>query len=154
MTELRFRGDITDEAERQFRLRELLRGRSYRPMPTGSDGFVVEDLDLVLRWYGPSKVYPDLDATGRVRLVEVKYRNADLGTSKTMTFGLIDRLMRGGDMEGMYYDGFYVVRFDDANFDGDTTFDVNGVTMTCDQFLSWGISPFSKVPPLFRGDTT
>lgn len=136
----RFRGDIQEEADRTFRMRELLRGRGYRSMPSGPDGFIVEDLDLLLRWKGPRF---NLDDAGRFRLIEVRRRGTNLDWAKEWTFGLIHFCLRAFKPR---YDGFYVVQHDNDDFDRATTFWVNGQELTADEFLNWCLEPFSPIP--------
>ena len=83
-------------------LRDLIR----ETCRTGRDGLAVEDVDLVLRRFGPGHN----GERGRLRLVEHKFGDSDLGFAQTMTFGLIDDLLRRGDPFGDTYDGFYLVR--------------------------------------------
>lgn len=145
MRTMEFRGDVASEAENILQLRDLIRGRKHRLMPDGPAGFVAEDLDLVLRWFGPTSLYPNLDATGRVRLVELKRRGGRLETSKAMTFGMLHRRLCGWDR----YDGWYLVHHSDDNHDENTTYWVNGVAMSCNKFLDWVQEPFSPVPGMW-----
>lgn len=75
-------------------------------MPDARDGFVALDLDLLVRWYGPNY---GTDATGRLALVEIKHRNADLGNGSKSTLRLLDAMLRRGDTERRYL-GLYLLR--------------------------------------------
>ena len=108
--------------------REWLR----QQLPSGREGFIAEDLDLVVRAYGPRY---GLDALGRFRLIELKRGNASLGTSKRMTFGLIDQGLRTG-ATAERYDGYYVVRTSEA-WDEAQVFNVNGIDLAHGQFRRW-----------------
>lgn len=147
MRELIFRGDPAEEAERIFQIRELIRGRKgFMPMPTGQQGFVVEDLDLVLRWYGEKY---GLDDKGRLRLIELRREGKDngyLGGSKNHTLGWMDEAFwsyHGVDR----YDGLFVVEHSDDNADEGTTFWVNKEELDVRGFLSWCQNPFSHIDP-------
>lgn len=99
-------------------------------MPSGKDGFVIEDLDwaavapedaqlLIIRKFGD--VY-GLDGTGQFMIAEFKHR-PDLGThldeAQRRTFGLIDEQCCLGDdkraelRQPTRYGGFYVVAYDE-----------------------------------------
>lgn len=99
-------------------------------MPSGNDGFVIEDLDwnvvapedaqlLVVRRFGPNY---GLDATGEFLIGEFKHR-PDLGTwldeAQRRTFGLIDEQCLLGDRYRVEHDqprrycGFYVVAYNE-----------------------------------------
>ena len=77
-------------------------------MPTGREGFVAEDLDLVVRRYGSLE---HGSGDGRFMLIEVKQCNATIGYAQKRTFGLIDRLLRLGDPDSKHYIGFYLINW-------------------------------------------
>lgn len=136
-----FRADIQDEARAVFELRELLRGHKHRTMPEGRDGFVVEDLDLILRWYGPRF---NQDSIGRFRLVELKRLGAGiLEEAQRRTFDLLDSVITNSDR----YDGFYVVEFDDDRHREDTRYYIGAHVLSSDEFLDWCLTPESPFPP-------
>ena len=109
--------------------REWLR----KNMPSGTDGFVVEDLDLVIRVYGPNF---ESDAEGKFILVELKYGMAWIGRAKKMTFGLIHRLLRETDSHRQRYLGFYVLNYDDEDWDK-ANFKVNGLILSKEELLDF-----------------
>ena len=144
--------------------RETLR----QHLPTGSDGMVVEDLDLVLRWFGGNYA---LDDIGRIRLVEIKHQGFGIGRAQESTFGLIDRLCQVG-AEAVRnqelvdrYDGFFVVQVDMNHvtplelpsgrvvevWADDIEVVVNGdIQQIMDkwQFIEWCNTPYSPIPPM------
>lgn len=141
--EFRFR-DSDEEAT--FQLRELLRGkRPGLPMPSGRDGFVVENFDLVLRWFGPNF---GLDARGRIRLVEVKREGSSLDKSQHYTFGLLAAALDGWPR----FDGLHLVRHSNDVHDHTTRYTVgagtNAIRMNAPDFLVWCLTPWSYVPAI------
>lgn len=116
--------------ERLDERREWIR----QSMPSGPDGFVAEDLDLVVRTYGPMF---HTDAKGVFMLVELKIGGAPLGASKVRTFGLLHEILRQGDPYRERYRGFFVVRTSSERWSDSTTFDVNGIALTADEFKRW-----------------
>jgi len=98
--------------------------------PQGSQGYVVEDLDLLVRGYGPRY---GTDAKGRFMECELKFYPRNIGPAQKRTFGLRDEMMRRGDPDGERYLGFYVVQYDNEDWDL-SKFWVNGLPMTRDEF--------------------
>ena len=132
-------------------LREMIRNEC----PTGREGFVAEDLDLIIKYFG---VNYGLDSNGRIRLIEVKHGDAVIGYAQSKTFTLIDQLMRAGDealvksgvLRESCYDGFYIVGHDaDAVHDESTTYVVYSfavpgrVSMDFAGFVDWLNTPYS-----------
>lgn len=76
--------------------------------PTGQEGFVVQDLDLIVYRFG-SLIHKKSDMYGKFILIEVKYKKHRLEFSQEVVFGLIDHLLRKADPEGNHYAGFYVL---------------------------------------------
>lgn len=129
-------------------------------MPSGGDGFVIEDLDwnvvvpeeaqlLVVRRYG--KQY-GLDSTGEFLIGEFKWR-PDLGTwldeAQKRTFGLIDEQCQLGDRyrvevehEARRYCGFYVVAYSDQQPCPTTRWRVR--RLTGDRWEEMGWAEFSN----------
>ena len=125
--------------------RDYLRGAQF---PDGRDGFVVEDLDLVLRVFGPRF---RTDADGKFRLVEMKFGSAHLGASKERTFGMIDRLLRGADPAMIRYRGFYLVNYTHRDWSL-AEFWVNGHPLSRADFDAWCLfDPAVEVQPLTFG---
>jgi hypothetical protein len=102
--------------------------------PNGSDGFVVEDLDLVIRLYGPNY---GSDRQGRFMLLELKHGTKPAGTSKLRTFGLMDHLLRQADPSAIRYRGFFIVRTNTDDWDQCDNFIVNGHDLGPESFRSW-----------------
>ncbi len=94
---------------------------------------VVEDLDLVIRVYG-EKFHTD--STGMFRLIELKFNTVWLGIAQQNTFQLIDAILRKGDPTGKRYDGYYVVNYDNNDFDIATIF-INGKQVSREKFISF-----------------
>jgi len=104
-------------------------------MPTGREGCVVEDIDLVLRGFGT--LY-HTDDEGILKLIELKYGKAEMGFAKTKTFGLIDRGLKRGEPER--YKGYFLINYDNENWDK-ANFEINRkpVTLTeLSRFLMFG----------------
>lgn len=112
-------------------------------MPTPRDGFVVEDLDLLLRCYGPNY---HTDDKGCFMLVEVKYGNADLGHAQRRTFGLINQLLRLADPKRERYMGFYLIQYSDPDWSY-ADFKINRRPVTGEQFTSF--LNFEYSPPTY-----
>ena len=132
-------------------LREMIRNEC----PRGNEGFVAEDLDLILKYFG---VNYGLDDYGRIRFIEVKHGEAILGYAQSKTFTLIDMLMRAGDealvkagvLSESCYDGFFIVGHDaDAVHDESTTYTLYSfakkqrVSMDFAGFVDWLNTPYS-----------
>lgn len=100
--------------------------------PNGSEGLVLENVDLVVRHFGPTKHFHDLDADGRYMLVEVKnikegsVPRAGFGMAQRRTFGLIDKDLRAGS-QGRYL-GYWKLSYDGRYFTEDNPF--VGITKT------------------------
>jgi hypothetical protein len=129
-------------------------------MPSGSDGFVIEDLDwavlapedaqlLIVRRFGERY---GLDATGDFLIAEFKHRPdllTYLDTAQQRTFGLLDEQCRLGDemreqrREPRRYCGFYVVAYDQPQPGPETRWCVRRIgadktkPMTWDEFSNW-----------------
>jgi len=111
-------------------------------MPNGRDGFVAEDLDLLVRWFGPNFHF---DARGGFMLVELKYGNAWIGGAQKMTFGVLDELLRKGDPEGQRYTGFYLVQYDNEDWEC-ARFKINGVSVTQEQMVQFWSHQYPVLP--------
>ena len=118
-------------------IRELYRGHRGADFPSGPRGFVVEDLDLILRWYGQ---HFGLDNIGRLRLVEVKYRpdlSVSIGRAQAMTFRMLDLMVS----HPTRYDGFHIVAHDTPTIEEATRFSVCGSVKTLGEFRDWSLDP-------------
>lgn len=134
-----------------FRFRELIRGNTYwEKMPLGPGGLTVEDLDLIVRWYGPNF---NLDEIGRYRLIELKHYRFHLGTSKRMLFGQMVTILYQNDPR---FDGIFVVVAHDDRHDISTTYEVHGEVysafMTSQEFRDWILTPYSYFPGIWSPD--
>lgn len=130
MTAPRFRNPDRFEVRHE---REFIR----QHCPSGRDGFIAKDLDLVTRAWGPRF---ETDGWGRLRLEEIKFGRTPLGQSKVRTFGLLDRLCRAGAAalgEPWRYDGFYVVRYGAPTWAEADWFVVNDIELTPNEFVRW-----------------
>lgn len=123
-------------------------------MPSGSDGFVIQDLDwttvapedaqlLIIRKYGDRY---GLDSTGEFLIAEFKHRPnlmTHLDEAQKRTFGLIDEQCRlGDDMrvqlgQPKRFAGFYVVAYDTSPPNFDTQWCVRRITGERTKFCSW-----------------
>ena len=129
--------------------REFLR----KHLPDGRNGYIVEDLDLVIRTFG-SKY--QTDNVGKFSLIEIKHGGCkivdgvhdEIGTSKEMTFGMIDDLLNKADPEHERYQGFYIIRTYRSSEWGnpETIFAVNGKILSRDIFMDW-IAGNHKIKP-------
>jgi hypothetical protein len=154
--------DATNDPRREFIRREMV---------NGAQGFIAEDLDLVLRVYGERF---GTDYLGKFRLVELKSYTGTFNASQQKTLGLMDKMLKESP-ESFRYQGFYIVysetidwkiRKDIEDFDSfeeyeiyekariDEQITVNGWDLTKEQFLKWmkweleipSVSPFNQIP--------
>lgn len=109
--------------------REWIRDR----FPNGWEGFVAEDLDLVVRTFGTDY---GSDAAGRFMLIEAKFRNATIKNAQARTFGLIHGLLRSADPNRERYIGFYKLGYGDG-VDADRPLWLNNKPMTEDELIEF-----------------
>ena len=109
--------------------REWLR----KNMPGGADGFIVEDLDLVIRWYGR---HYGFDSHGAFILIDLKFGNTDLSIAQKKTFSMMDKLLRLADPHYERYLGFYVLQYSNENWDV-ANFRINFQNVTHQQFMEF-----------------
>lgn len=102
-----------------------------RTMPGGVEGFVFEDLDLVVRRFGRD------DPLGRFMFVEMKYGTASLDTAQQWTFGLIDWLLRRADPKRIRYIGYYLLQYPDKDPEKCVFVLVNGRRLWISDFKRW-----------------
>jgi hypothetical protein len=121
-----------------------IRDHMRRRFPSGADGFVPEDIDLIIRRYG---VRYHLDAEGVLRLLEMKWRPgfngaAVLGLAQHRTFSLLDEMCSSSAIADRY-EGFFVVTHENPNpFDGRVWLDHFGtdrppILLTGAEFELW-----------------
>jgi len=116
-------------------------------LPSGADGTVVEDLDVILRVYGERY---DTDEKGKFMLLELKYGNAWIDYAQKKTFGLLDDLLRRAGPESNRYVGFFVAQYDDEDWDA-SEFRVNRKSLTREEFfrfLQFDEEVLSAIPAL------
>jgi len=127
-------------SDHEFNNSDKLPVLSYREfirthLPNGSQGYVVEDADIILRVYGSTY---NADELGTFMLVEVKARRAAMGTAQNVTFGLIDGILRKGDPKGERYKGYYSIQTDNPDWNDETTnFWVNGKAIKRDDLIKF-----------------
>lgn len=124
-----------------YPIRALIRGETHWTMPTGRQGFVVEDEDLILRWWGPRF---GLDDLGRFRFLEWKHGTAGLDEAQSRTFGLISQELADSDR----FDGYYLVQYDDPDHGPEATYWVNGWQLDSGGFRAWCLMPYSNIERL------
>jgi hypothetical protein len=138
-------------------IRNLLRGQhpDY-PMPSGPEGLVINDIDLVVKWHG--------DQFGligqRIRFVEMKHGLSCMTGGQMYTYADMDyrhSMLPDG------YDGFFQVNYDHTlTVEVDVgngkvlefphpslTYEVMGASvheMDTDEFTQWITNPFSPFP--------
>lgn len=83
-------------------------------IPEGKSGYVAEDLDLIFLRFGPA-IQKYYGADGEFILVEIKSADIALPYAQERVFGLIDRLLKLGDLKSEFYKGFYQVIWMDEN---------------------------------------
>ena len=96
-------------------------------LPCPQEGFVVEDLDLLVLRFGGLEGRP-YDADGCFFLAEIKQNGVAMGYAQKRVWSLVHRLLRQADPEKKFYAGFYLV-----NWDTESVL-VNRTQMTLDQF--------------------
>lgn len=109
--------------------REWIRGN----LPCGRDGYVVEDLDLVLRVFGKRYM---TDGIGRFMFVELKFGDSFIGVAQKKTFGLIHGLLRVADPKGERYLGYFVVQYDNEDWEL-ANFKINHQEITQEDFFKF-----------------
>jgi hypothetical protein len=119
--------------ERTKPIRRLI--REY--LPNGQDGYVVEDLDLLIRVFGQRF---STDGRGRLRLIELKCSHgieepARLRGGQAFTLGLLNDMLRSSAMAERY-DGLYVVTHSEPDVvSGRIWIDRREVTL--EEFIEW-----------------
>jgi len=98
--------------------------------PPGPHGYVVEDLDLVIRVFGKDF---HTDAIGKFILVELKFGAAWIGHAQERVFSLVNSLLRTADPERKRYLGYYIVQYNNEDWDK-ADFRINGRNVTREEF--------------------
>ena len=111
---------------------QILPWREYirQNLPPGAEGFVAEDLDLIIR------NYTQQDPKGKFMLIELKYGHTKLNIAQQRTFGLIDKLLKTSS-ENERYLGFYLVQYPHEDPDKCEYVSVNGVKLTLEEFKAF-----------------
>jgi len=94
-----------DHGEQRDPFRDWIRERC----PAGKEGFVCEDLDIVINCFG-KMIGRNHSGDGRIKLIEKKI-NRNMKYPQQRTFELLDRLLRMADPKGKFYRGLYTVKF-------------------------------------------
>lgn len=84
-------------------VRDMMRNE----FPTGAQGMVVEDLDMIMRVYGPEF---DTDQKGRFAMLEFKFGMREMDDAQRNTFSVIDESVRTG-CNANRYEGFWLINF-------------------------------------------
>jgi hypothetical protein len=79
--------------------------------PTGRNGVVVENLDLVVNVFG-KQIGRTHNEDGRIKLIEKKMKGRKMNYAQTRTFGLLNKLLIQSDPERKYYRGLYTISVD------------------------------------------
>jgi hypothetical protein len=114
-------------------------------MPPGPKGFTNEDLDSIMRWWGPKY---NSDAVGKIALVEIKKKGVESSYSKEMTFGFLDFALRTSALKHRYV-GFYWIRWENIHWEVEQDFLVNGVHCSNLDLQYWLSRPESIKPHEF-----
>ena len=113
-----------------------------------NEGYVIEDLDMLIRGFGPRFKAGEL---GYFREMELKFGSKWLTYGQIKTFGLRDYLMRKGDPQGLHYRGFYVIQYSDDDW-YKAEFKVNRVPVDRETFDKFLLLEDIGVPPLDFND--
>lgn len=120
--------------------REWLR----KELPPGHEGWVAEDLDLVVKSFSPD------DPIGRFMLLELKYRNTKLNRAQEMTFGILDYLLRKADPNRRVYCGYHLLRYPNERPELCDSVQVNEETLTLVELAKWLRFEFFILPYDFK----
>lgn len=105
-------------------------------MPKGGNGFIADDVDLVLRYWGPEH---QTDGIGRIRIVELKVANGVFGYSEKLTLGLLDKMCKTSSQSDRY-EGFFLIYSKSEEWQDIDTITVNGWDLTREQFDEWAMN--------------
>ena len=96
--------------------------------PTAKQGYVVEDLDLLILKFGEA-IGRDKDDDGKFILCEIKTNGASMGYAQQRVWGLVHRTLRLGDPDRKYYHGFYLIGWNEEQKE---KISINGVVVGID----------------------
>lgn len=118
-------------------------------LPTGKQGMVVEDLDLLPTMFGPlvGRAY---DADGLFMLVEIKNKGYRMSYGQKRLFGLIDTLLRFADPNAEYYLGCFTVWWD---YTTNKPVAINFESCTEQEFSLWMQAKERRAPHDFTKDS-
>jgi hypothetical protein len=113
-------------------------------LPKSFEGYVLEDVDLILRMYDPNN---NTDI-GKFKLLELKVNSNDrrLGKAQEITFGLIDRMLRSSQ-ENNRYEGFFYIR-NNNRFNNKII--VNNYVLTPDEYKMFLLGKLNVEPYRFE----
>jgi len=112
---------------------DLVREYTRRHLPGGDEGCVIEDVDLVMRLYGPNY---GLGGMGKFALVELKHNDVNIEFAQKRTFGMIDTILRRGDT-GNQYVGYFKVGCEYEDWEIPQRFWVNGILVSREELLAF-----------------
>jgi hypothetical protein len=93
-----------DHGEQRDPFRDWIRRRCR----SGNEGFVCEDLDIVINCYG-EWIGRNHSDDGRIKLIEKKF-DRDMKYAQKKTFELLDKLLKTADPKAKFYRGLYTVK--------------------------------------------
>ena len=104
-------------------VRELMR-RQF-PQPGAVNGLVVSDIDMVMRFYGPTF---NTDSKGKFIFTEWKQGGGSLTNGQAHTYKGIHEVMRAGDPYMKRYMGFYKINYTNSGTTEADRFNLECVT--------------------------
>ena len=143
-----------NEQRHEFRNPDIFQVLPFREYirqncPGPGEGYVVEDLDLILKIYGSKW---NTDKMGRFMLIELKFDDAWINYAQQETFRSIHHLLRKADPEAKRYLGYFVIQYSDEDWE-QADFRINRKAVTREQFLSFLHFNFDGliIPDVFGG---
>jgi hypothetical protein len=110
--------------------------------PPGKDGFVFEDVDGLVRLFGPKF---NRDSYGTFKLIEIKFGEAfeTIPYAQKMTFKTLDSALWASKR----YEGYYIIWSKKGNWaDITNEFKINGKLITREQLHQFLLGSFSIKP--------
>lgn len=102
-------------------------------MPSGKEGFVAEDLDLVIKYFGSNF---STDRDGFIKIIELKVGIGIFGTAQKETMGLLDKMCRTSEYSERYL-GFFLVYSPSCEWEKEEFITVNGFDLSQNEFKQW-----------------